>query len=79
MVKKIVSEEEFLETLTLPGYTNTKSDYEVYQDQQLYYSLVKKLKSAIKRGKTSSPQYFNAVSDYKSLCEKLGVPLQLNV
>ena len=38
MVKN-VSEEEFLETLTLPGYKNTKSDYERLVDQQMYYSL----------------------------------------
>ena len=79
MVKKIISEEEFLQTLTLPGYTNTRNDFEMYQDQQLYYSLVEKLKNAIRKGKTYSPQYLSKVNDYKSLCEKLGVPVHLNV
>lgn len=78
MVKN-VSEEEFLETLTLPGYKNTKSDYERLVDQQMYYSLYKRIQNALKKGKTTSHKFNDNVSAYKSLCEKLGIRNQLNV
>ena len=71
---KFISKEEYYSAPTLYGLEKSKLDYQRYENQIKWNDYVRRLKSAMRRGKTSSSQYSNSMSEYISLCEEFNLP-----